>query len=151
MRLLARAAVLAFTLNPIPFSAQVSSILGDWGEPTGSIVRIERCSTDICLQLIDLSPSAPISTDVHNPDPAQRHRALCGLEIGRQFHFTDPTHVSGGTLYDPRSGDTYRGAMAVEGDILKLRGYIGMPIFGRTEVWRRVMVKVPSCADTGTH
>jgi uncharacterized protein (DUF2147 family) len=151
MRLLAFAAVLAFTVNATPFNAQMSPVLGDWREPTGSIIRIERCPSGICLRLINLSPSAPVSTDIHNPDPTRRHRALCGLEIGRQFHFTDPTHLSGGTLYDPKSGNTYRGAMAVEGDILKLRGYVGMPLFGKTEAWRRVMVKVPSCIDTGTH
>lgn len=148
MRLLAVAAVLAFTVNPTPFNAQTSPMLGDWRDPTGSIIRIERCPSGICLRLISLSPSAPGSTDVHNPDPAQRHRALCGLEIGRRFHFTDPVHLSGGTVYDPKSGNTYRGVMEVKGNILKLHGYVGLPIFGRTEVWQRVEAKEQSCTDS---
>lgn len=145
MRMLCFVAALAFTANPTPFNAQTSPILGDWREPRGSIIRIERCPSSICLRLIELSPSAPVSTDIHNPDPARRHRALCDLEIGFQFHFIDPIHVSGGMLYDPRSGNTYRGAIVMEGNILKLRGYVGLPIFGRTEVWRRVTVTMPSC------
>lgn len=148
MRLLAFAAVLTFTFNPTPFNAQTSPVLGDWREPTGSIIQIESCPSGICLRLISLSPSAPVSTDVHNPDPAQRHRSLCGLEIGRRFHFTDPAHLSGGALYDPKSGNTYRGEMEVEGNILKLRGYVGLPIFGKREVWRRVDAKEPSCMDS---
>ncbi|MGB6193289.1 MAG: DUF2147 domain-containing protein [Terracidiphilus sp.] len=123
-------------------------MFGNWREPTGSIIQVARCPSGICLRLISLSTSAPVSTDVHNPDPGLRHRSLCGLEIGTRFHLSDATHASGGSLYDPKSGNTYHGTMAVEGGILKLRGYVGMPMFGRTEVWKRVTATAASCIDS---
>jgi uncharacterized protein (DUF2147 family) len=46
--------------------------------------------------------------------------------------------LSGGHLYDPKSGHTYRGTIVAEGDALKLHGYIGVSLFGRTETWQRV-------------
>lgn len=148
MRSLAFAAALALTVAPSTPIAQASPIFGNWREPTGSIIEIARCPSGICLRLIYPSPSAPVSTDVHNPDPGLRHRSLCGLEIGSRFHLSDATHASGGSLYDPKSGNTYHGTMTVEGDILKLRGYVGMPVFGRTEVWKRATANAASCTDS---
>jgi len=120
------------------------SILGDWKSPTNSIIRVYPCNPGgptgdqtICLKIVRLEANAP-ATDQQNPDAAQRNRKLCGLTIGTGFHHDDPTHLSGGYLYDPKSGHTYHGAVALEGDTLKLRGYIGFSLFGRTETWQRV-------------
>jgi uncharacterized protein (DUF2147 family) len=43
-----------------------------------------------------------------------------------------------GTIYDPESGKTYscRGELTSE-NVLKLRGYIGLPTLGRSTVWTR--------------
>jgi uncharacterized protein (DUF2147 family) len=118
--------------------AQTSPLFGDWREPGGSILQIGPCSTGVCLHIVVLRANAPATTDVHNPDAAQRSRSLCGLTIGSQFHLADATHASGGMLYDPQTGKTYRGSITAEGDSLRLRGYIGMPLFGRSEIWKRV-------------
>lgn len=119
-------------------SAQDVPFLGDWQEPGGSVVRIEHCGNDLCMKIDILSSTAPSTTDTHNPDASLRNRSLCNLQIGSGFHMDDATHASGGQLYDPKSGNTYHGKMTVEGDTLNLRGYVGVPLFGRTEVWRRV-------------
>lgn len=136
--LLAGALVFA-SVSCVPrVEAQKSPMFGDWKEPAGSVIRIGPCPSGVCFWLEALAPNAPGTTDVHNPDAAQRGRKLRGLEIGSQFELVDSTHAAGGLLYDPRSGRTYRGAIILDGDTLKLRGYIGLPIFGRTETWRRV-------------
>jgi uncharacterized protein (DUF2147 family) len=134
-----------------PLQVHDSPILGDWQEPTGSIIQIEECSAGICLRLLSLGPKAPSTTDLHNTDAALRGRLLCNLEIGSHFDLTDATHASGGRLYDPKSGRTYSGTMVVKGDTLKLRGYVGEPIFGRTEIWRRFAGGVASCHGTEMH
>lgn len=123
-------------------------MLGDWREPEGSIIRVERCDTGICLRLVSLSPTIPGTKDVHNPDRAQRGRTLCDLVIGGQFRMTDANHAAGGWLYDPKSGNTYHGAVTAQGNILKLRGYIGLSVFGRTETWQRAPTMVAACSDT---
>jgi uncharacterized protein (DUF2147 family) len=92
-----------------------------------------------------LSPTAPATTDINNPDATLRGKSLCNLEIGSRFHANDATHASGGTIYDPKSGNSYRGTMVVDGDLLRLRGYIGVALFGRTEIWRRTHTSYESC------
>jgi uncharacterized protein (DUF2147 family) len=62
--------------------------------------------------------------------------------IGLQFLWSMKQTGSvwtGGYILDPETGNIYRCSMALEGDgkILKVRGYIGFPIFGRTQHWRR--------------
>lgn len=140
------ASVLLFLiLWPSMLRAQKSPILGDWQEPAGSIIQIKTCSTGICLQIIKLASSAPSTTDIHNPQPALRSRSLCGLEIGQRFSLIDATHATGGSLYDPKSGNTYHGTMSVKGDQLSLRGYVGLSIFGRTEIWQRHATNIQPC------
>lgn len=124
---------------------QSDSLLGNWTNPTGSTIHIYQCGSRICANLIGISSSAPARVDAENPDPALRGRSLCGLNIGRDFELVSPSRAQGGKLYDPESGKTYTGSMTRDGDKLKLRGYVGIPLFGRTEVWNRAPENVAVC------
>lgn len=117
--------------------AQAPSVLGYWREPGGSVILISRCDHLLCVQIAMLSSRSPAAADSHNPDPKLRNRPLCGLRIGEGFTEVDPQHARGGHLYDPKSGRTYSGQMSAEGNLLHLRGYVGLPIFGRTATWQR--------------
>jgi uncharacterized protein (DUF2147 family) len=76
-------------------------------------------------------------TDIHNPDKALRDQPVIGLELMRDFTFTGSQWVNG-RIYDPENGKTYRCKMMLkEGGILNVRGYVGIPAFGRTTVWMR--------------
>ncbi len=120
-------------------------VLGDWREPGGSVLRIAHCGADVCARLVALSDQAPSPFDTNNPDAAKRSQRLCGLAIGYGFHLADPQHAADGRLYDPKSGKTYHGEMTSQGDQLKLRGYVGLRAFGRTEEWTRVAEAVTPC------
>ena len=77
--------------------------------------------------------------DEKNPDPALRNRPLIGLELFRDFSYDGNGRWTGGTIYDPNSGKTYRCIITwVDRATLKVRGYIGVPMLGRTETWMRV-------------
>ena len=121
------------------------SVFGRLAGAVGTIVRIDPCSSGFCMRIMFLSPTADATTDIHNPDATLRARSLCALELGSRFHSSDATHASGGAIYDPKSGNTYRGQMVVDGDLLRLRGYVGFSLFGRTEIWHRVHQSVASC------
>lgn len=123
-----------------------AGVSGDWREPGGSVVRVAPCGDAICARLVKLSDSAPSQVDGHNPDPAKRSRPLCGVQIGSGFHPTGPDHADDGQLYDPKSGKTYHGEMTSSGDTLKLRGYVGIKVFGRTESWTRVSRLKEACS-----
>lgn len=124
--------------------AQAPTVLGYWREPGGSVIRIAPCEQRLCVVIARLrTRNDPPLTDMHNPDPKLRNRPLCGLTIGEGFVEVDPQHARGGHLYDPRSGRTYSGEMTAEGNLLRLRGYLGLRIFGRTETWVRASQPPP--------
>jgi hypothetical protein len=77
-------------------------------------------------------------TDVRNPNPRLRDRPLCGLRLGEGFVERDPQYADGGHVYDPRNGRTYKAVMRADGNLLELRGYVGLKLFGRSETWVRV-------------
>jgi len=152
MRRLQRAIRMGFRLRvalmllaPLVLRAQGNGVLGDWQDPGGSIIQIDHCGADLCLWIVSLSRTAPATTDIHNPEPALRGRALCGLKIGSGFSLHDPDHAAGGSLYDPKSGKTYHGTMTAAGEKLDLRGYVGISLFGRTETWTRPAAAVRGC------
>ena len=77
--------------------------------------------------------------DEKNPDPALRDRPLTGLELFSGFSYAGDGRWKGGSIYDPNSGKTYRCIVTwVDANTLKVRGYVGVPMLGRTETWTRV-------------
>lgn len=136
MRLTTATSVLLLTLSTSAFAA--TGVLGDWMTPTQSVVRIYPCGSNLCAKVVKVSPTAPETTDLKNPDAGLHNRPLCGLDVGTGFQQIDADHLDGGHLYDPESGRTYKGTITSEGDNLKLHGYVGISMFGRTEIWHRV-------------
>jgi uncharacterized protein (DUF2147 family) len=137
--------VAAFLLFSIAALGQDESVIGNWRNPTGSTIEVYRCGGKICARVIGIRADAPGRVDANNPNPALRKRPLCGLQIGTNFYVTSPGRADGGQLYDPQSGRTYSGSMTRDGDKLKLRGYIGLALFGRTETWTRAPKDFVSC------
>lgn len=45
---------------------------------------------------------------------------------------------AGGTIMDPDNGKTYKCKIWVKGDVLTVRGFIGIPTLGRSQQWYRV-------------
>lgn len=76
--------------------------------------------------------------DAMNPNESLKSRALLGLEILKDFKFEDGKW-SDGTIYDPKSGKTYSCKMTLkDGNQLSVRGFIGVSLIGRTDIWKRI-------------
>ncbi len=131
-----RAAALALALIAAPAAAQ--SPIGVWRTADGDgLVEIASCGAALCGRLAWMR-DPPTLVDRHNPDPALRARPLCGLEILAGFVPDGDGAWSGGSVYDAKSGRTYRGTLRLGPDgVLALRGYFGIPLFGRSERWTR--------------
>ncbi len=77
-------------------------------------------------------------TDKENPDESLRNVPTLGLLILKNFEF-DEDEWNDGTIYDPKSGKTYSCYMIFPDgkEKLKIRGYIGISLLGRTSYWTR--------------
>lgn len=76
--------------------------------------------------------------DRENPDPALRDRPIMGLVILKDCKFNGKDEWSGGTVYDPNCGKTYKGKLWLNSpDSLGMRGFIGISLLGRSETWTR--------------
>ena len=76
--------------------------------------------------------------DCKNCKGALKNKPLVGLEIMTNMKKDGKEWVDG-TIVDPKSGKEYSCKFSLEGnDKLKLRGFIGFSMIGRTQYWYRV-------------
>jgi uncharacterized protein (DUF2147 family) len=133
----------AWAISPVASKAdQESSPVGLWqaddaqveiyeadGKLSGKIAALDKKYTTDGIE----------KTDISNPDPAKKSRPLVGLIVMTGFTPEGSGRWDHGTVYDPRSGNTYASFLEYNGgDTLKLRGYIGISFIGRTAVWTKV-------------
>ena len=136
------------------YAAEGDIILGTWyDEERDAKIEIFKCAGRYCGKIIwinkpvyepneDSARAGTARTDDKNPNPAFRERPIVGLQILSGFDYMGKYQWSGGTLYDPKSGNTYRGRMTlVSKDRLDLRGYVIFSFFGRTSSWTRATEK----------
>ncbi|MEE4257194.1 MAG: DUF2147 domain-containing protein [Bacteroidales bacterium] len=77
--------------------------------------------------------------DKHNPDPELQKRPSLGIKLLTDFEWDGDNEWDEGDIYDPKSGKTYSCYIVMkEYDLLKIRGYIGISLIGRTTYWTRV-------------
>ncbi|MBK3518526.1 DUF2147 domain-containing protein [Carboxylicivirga marina] len=79
--------------------------------------------------------------DEHNPDEDLKKRKIMGLKLLKNFQFDeDEEEWNDGTIYDPKSGNTYKCYMWFDGNPNKLqvKGYIGFSLIGKKVSWTRV-------------
>ena len=77
-------------------------------------------------------------TDIENPDEKLKKRPLIGLVNMKDFSFDGKEEWSGGTIYDPKNGKTYKCYIQFEGPSkLKVRGYVGVSLLGRNTYWTK--------------
>lgn len=81
--------------------------------------------------------------DSNNPNDLLKKRALLGLQNLKGFKFKQ-SKWQGGTVYDPQKGKTYSSYLYMSDiNTLKLRGFVGVALFGRTSTMIRQQSAVP--------
>jgi len=76
--------------------------------------------------------------DIHNPNPKLRARPTIGLTVIWGLVYAGGEYSSG-YAYNPRDGKTYRlQAELIASDMLRIRGYLAIPLLGKSQVWKRV-------------
>ncbi len=140
-----------FAVPPMPAQALVAvnasrlSPVGEWktidditGKPKSIVVIREQSGKLYGTIETIFNPPVPHPT-CYLCSGAMKDRPLVGLRILWGFK-QDGSQWSGGLVLDPESGKIYRASLALEdgGKKLRLHGYIGIPLLGRTQYWWRV-------------
>ena len=122
-------------------AAETASPTGLWKNEDATFEIFEndgKLSARIVALKEPKTPEGKEKTDIHNPDRSKRDRPIIGLVFMSGFNRKSDTRWENGTIYDPKSGNTYSCFLELDGpDRIKVRGFIGISLIGRTDVWTR--------------
>ena len=84
-------------------------------------------------------PGEPIYERCTACSGSQKNAPMLGLTIIRNMR-RNGLNYQGGTILDPRDGSVYQAEMALSRDNMNLsvRGFLGISLFGQTQVWKRL-------------
>ncbi len=110
-------------------TGKVKSVVAIWEEKGKLYGRIQK--------LLNPDPKDPNPT-CDDCAGEQKGKPVIGLRILWDLQ-KDGEGWSGGTILDPANGKTYKCLISVEegGTKLKVRGFMGVPLLGRTQYWLR--------------
>lgn len=143
-------ATLLLVVAPLAAAAEADAILGLWQTDATDkgYAHVEITRRDglyegriVWLSEPDFPSGDPEAgrpkADRLNPDPELRGQPILGLQLMTGFRFADDTW-KGGRIYDPETGKTYKCGIKLGADgILRVRGFIGISLLGRTTAWVR--------------
>ncbi|MCX7120463.1 MAG: DUF2147 domain-containing protein [Gammaproteobacteria bacterium] len=143
-----------FLIFLMTFSSVIfAQSLGDNGSVAGCWQTVDE-KTHTLSSVIEIKPSGKyfIGTIVKTyPKPGEKpsrcvnckgdakNKPTLGLTIIHNM-ICASGHCSHGTILDPRDGKIYHASLQLinGGEFIKVRGYIGIPLLGRTVIWHRV-------------
>lgn len=138
-------------LNSHASEVKADDILGYWlSEEKTAVIHIQKKQQknddkgSYYGEIVWLKNSEKL--DAENPDESQRSRPILGIRNTWGFVFDGEGEWTDGNIYDPKNGKVYSANMELAdgGEKLELRGYVGIPLFGRTTEWTREEGKVPA-------
>ena len=126
---------------PIVFAQQ--AVEGSWitvDEKTGEKgAVIEFAFKDGLLNgtIVNTYPQ-PGDTGICSKCPGDfKDKPILGLQIAWGLREKGSGEWDGGQILDARTGKIYHLKIAVKGNKLYVRGYVGISLLGRTQVWER--------------
>lgn len=119
------------------------SIFGKWktidditGKEKG-IVEIFEHKGKIFGKIIEIFEADKKHLKCEKCDGEDKSKPLLGLNIIKGLIKKDGVY-EGGKIVDPKNGKSYHCKITLDGkDKLIVRGYIGIPLFGRSQTWIR--------------
>ena len=146
--------LLAITLVASMAAQAQDSIVGRWktiddetGKPK-SIVEIAEKDGAIVGKIEKLfrEPTEEQNPKCDKCSGDKKDQLIIGMQILSGLKKDSDTKWSGGEILDPKNGKTYSCKVEIieNGQKLKLRGFIGVSLLGRTQVWQREVEVAPA-------
>jgi uncharacterized protein (DUF2147 family) len=126
------------------FSQEVTSTIGHWRTADGAAVaRVTTCGQTICAVLVWLRGD-PFVRDERNPNRTKHAQRVCGLNIFSKFRRQPDGQWSGGSVYDPDTGETIENvAVRISDNEIILK--VGRGLLSASEKWQRVAMPALLC------
>jgi uncharacterized protein (DUF2147 family) len=116
--------------------------IDDDGKTEKSLVRITDTAGVLSGKIEKIFDTARQDATCDSCSDARKGQPIVGMTIiqGVKANAGEPGLWDGGEILDPNNGKTYkvRFKPVNGGKTLEVRGYIGMPLLGRTQTWQRV-------------
>ncbi len=132
--------ILLFTMV---ISTNAQTIFGKWhstNDETGkvdSVIEIYEEKGKAFAKIIEIKDPSRQTAVCEKCEGKNKNKPILGLEILTGLE-KDDDEWSGGKILDPRNGKIYKCFIKLEEpNKLKLRGYIGFSLLGRTKYWTR--------------
>ncbi len=126
------------------FHGQSHGVIGKWNtidDVTGkvvSVVEIFEHNNKIYGKINELFNPKSRNKVCENCIGEDKNKAILGLTVIKGL-VKEGDDYCNGRILDPKSGKLYKCYISLEGaDKLKVRGYIGVSLFGRTQYWERI-------------
>ncbi len=126
------------------FTAQAQSVLGKWktiDDETGkekSVVEIYEKNGKVYGKIVELLEEKNKNAVCSAYSGANKNKPYLDLVIISDLK-KEGDEWSGGKILDPKTGKEYKCYISLENsNKLKVRGYIGISLVGRTQYWQRV-------------
>jgi uncharacterized protein (DUF2147 family) len=140
-------AVVAFLLLAQAASARAQTVNGVWQQidpETGKVGALVTFTESGGVFSGSFSKLFPDPGDDPNPlchkcPDGRRDKPLLGLVFIEGMQRSGLAY-EGGTILDPETGTLYSANMQLsrDGNTLEVRGYVGIPLFGQSQTWKRV-------------
>ena len=135
------ASVLCFA---VVTTVRSQSVVGKWktiDDETGkakSIVEIYEKSGKIFGKVLDILEIENRNRICSNCSGEDKNKPILGMVIIKGLT-KETNQYTNGKILDPKNGKLYQCYITLESkDKLKVRGFIGIALFGRTQYWYRV-------------
>ncbi|MDP1574711.1 MAG: DUF2147 domain-containing protein [Coxiellaceae bacterium] len=126
---------------------KVSLVAGDWETIDGktkkpsAVIRVARVGDIYEGKIVKIyTVTTEKSDDVCKECKGeQQDKPILGLTIISDMQCL-ADYCKGGMILDPRDGKLYHASMKLveNGQKLRVRGYVGIPLFGKTVIWNRI-------------
>ncbi len=138
-------ATVLFALPSVAQKVSADDVVGTWlNEDEDAHIQVTKKDDKYFGKVIWIKEPIDPETgkeklDILNPDESLRSRPRLGLEILTNFVYDGDDRWEDGKIYDPKSGKTYSCYMKfINKDKLKIRGFVGVTLLGKTTYWTRV-------------
>jgi len=126
----------AFTLNAQSIFGKWNSTNNETGE-IDSVIEIYKKNNKAFAKVVKIMDPSRQNSVCTACEGENKNKRILGLDILTGLEKNDD-EWSGGEILDPRNGSVYNCYIKlVKKDKLKIRGFIGVAIFGKTKYWER--------------